>query len=123
MRNRWFPARVANYVTAIQLKQLKKQDLEFARDFSYGVRENLEEEEEDEEVVAHQRYVRPIEIDVLSVCADLPFYMTDTDKASLSDPWSSSTRLSHPPSTSSASASSRKGNRDSDPAHQAQLIF
>ncbi|KAH6419307.1 hypothetical protein HBI14_092320 [Parastagonospora nodorum] len=66
MRNRWFPARVANYVTAVQLKQLKKQDLEFARDFSYGVRENLEEAEEDEEVVAHQRYVRPIEIDVLS---------------------------------------------------------
>jgi hypothetical protein len=68
MRNRWFPARVADYVPAVQLKQLKARDLDFSRDFSYGVRANLEEVEEDEEVVAHQRYVRPIEIDVLSVC-------------------------------------------------------
>jgi hypothetical protein len=66
MRNRWFPARVADYVPAIQLKQLKAQELDFARDFSYGVRVNLEEAEEDKEVLAYQRHVRPIEIDVLS---------------------------------------------------------
>jgi hypothetical protein len=66
MRNRWFPARVADYVPAVQIKQLKAQDIEFARDLNYGVRVNLEEAEEDEEVLAYQRHVRPIEIDVLS---------------------------------------------------------
>jgi hypothetical protein len=70
MRNRWFPARIADYVPAVQLKQLKAQELEFSRNFEYGVRANLEEAEEDEEVAAYTRHVRPIEIDVLSVCAD-----------------------------------------------------
>jgi hypothetical protein len=70
MRNRWFPARVADYVPAVQLKQLKAQELDFSRDFSYGVRANLEEVEEDEDVVAYTRHVRPIEIDVLSVCTN-----------------------------------------------------
>jgi hypothetical protein len=69
MRNRWFPARVANYVPATQLKQLKAQDLDLSRDFTYGVRANLEEaEEEQDNLIAPRRYVRPIEIDVLSVC-------------------------------------------------------
>lgn len=69
MRNRWFPARVADYVPATQLKQLKAQDPDLSRDFSYGVRANLEEaEEEDDEFIARRPYVRPIEIDVLSVC-------------------------------------------------------
>ena len=69
MRNRWFPARVADYVPATQLKQLKARDLDLSRDFSYGVRVNLEEaEEDDEDMLAPRRYVRPIEIDVLSVC-------------------------------------------------------
>lgn len=68
MRNRWFPARVADYVPATQMKQLKAQDLDLSRDFSYGVRANLEEaEEEQDDFVAPRRYVRPIEIDVLSV--------------------------------------------------------
>jgi hypothetical protein len=68
MRNRWFPARVADYVPATQMKQLRAQDLDLSRDFSYGVRANLEEvEEEEDHLVAPRRYVRPIEIDVLSV--------------------------------------------------------
>lgn len=70
MRNRWFPARVADYVPATQLKQLKAQDTEFSRDFSYGVRANLEEvDEEVEDFTQQKHYVRPIEIDVLSVCS------------------------------------------------------
>jgi hypothetical protein len=69
MRNRWFPARVADYVPVLQLKKLKAQDLDFSRDFTYGVRANLEEvEEEDADLIAPRRFVRPIEIDVLSVC-------------------------------------------------------
>jgi hypothetical protein len=71
MRNRWFPARVANYVPAIQMKQLKAQEVDMSRDFSYGVRLNLEEAEEEEEEAMSQpkHYLRPIEIDVLSVCS------------------------------------------------------
>lgn len=66
MRNRWFPARVADYVPAVQLKQMKAQEVDMARDFSYGVRLNLEEVEEEEEDFRPKHYVRPIEIDVLS---------------------------------------------------------
>lgn len=68
MRNRWFPARVADYVPATQMKQLKAQDVDMGRDFSYGVRLNLEEAEEEEVDFMKQpkHYVRPIEIDVLS---------------------------------------------------------
>lgn len=72
MRNRWFPARVADYVPFTQMKQLKAQDVDMARDFTFGVRVNLEEVEEEEEEYMKQpkRFVRPIEIDVLSVrCA------------------------------------------------------
>jgi hypothetical protein len=68
MRNKWFPSRVADYVPAVQLKQLKLQDVDMSRDASFGVRANLEEVEENEDVVAYTRHVRPIEIDVLSVC-------------------------------------------------------
>jgi hypothetical protein len=71
MRNRWFPARVADYVPATQLKQLKVRELDLSRDFTYGVRANLDEVDEDEDdfSVQQKRYVRPIEIDVLSVGA------------------------------------------------------
>jgi len=90
MRNRWFPARVADYVPAIQLKQLKAQDLDLSRDFSYGVRANLEEAEEDEEdLMAPRRYVRPIEIDVLSVCLSATLQEDSADTTSPNAPWSS----------------------------------
>jgi hypothetical protein len=68
MRNKWFPSRVADYVPAVQLKQLKLQDIDMSRDALFGVRAPLEEMEENEDVVAYTRHVRPIEIDVLSVC-------------------------------------------------------
>jgi len=74
MRNRWFPARVANYVPAPQLKQLKASKVDMARDVAYGVRLNLEEEQENEADEADgeghgapKHQVRPIEIEVLSV--------------------------------------------------------
>lgn len=70
MRNRWFPARIADYVPAAQLKQLKQQDIDLTRDVSFGVRNKLEEVEDEEQDYskAPERYVRPIEIDVLGVC-------------------------------------------------------
>lgn len=69
MRNRWFPSRIADYVPAVQIKQLKAQNVDIARDFTYGVRVALEEVDEEEDVIQQPKhYVRPIEIDLLSVC-------------------------------------------------------
>jgi hypothetical protein len=70
MRNRWFPARIADYVPFTQLKQLKARDVDMERDFTFGVRVNLEEVEETAEdlLAPKKRQVRPIEIEVLSVC-------------------------------------------------------
>lgn len=75
MRNRWFPARIADYVPATQLKQLKAQDVDMARDVTFGVRLNLEEADEDESELMQQPkyFVRPIQIDVLSVSYMVPF--------------------------------------------------
>jgi len=69
MRNRWFPARVADYVPFQQLKMLKSQEVDMQRDVSFGVRVNLEEAEEDGEdfLAPRKPYVRPIEIELLSV--------------------------------------------------------
>lgn len=68
MRNRWFPARVADYVPATQMKQLKARDVDFSRDVTFGVRVNLEEvEEEQEAIVQRKPYVRPVEMNLLSV--------------------------------------------------------
>ena len=110
MRNRWFPARVADYVPATQMKQLKAQDVDMARDFTYGVRLNLEEVEEEEDDFAKQpkHYVRPIEINVLSVCLYRTAISTHTNKDSLHDPWNSSTPSYHQRSTSTANGSSKK---------------
>ncbi|KAK7191288.1 hypothetical protein DPSP01_008358 [Paraphaeosphaeria sporulosa] len=67
MRNKWFPARVADYVPAVQLKQLKAQDVDMNRDATFGVKATLEEAEEEVEVSRpRQHYVRPIEIEQLS---------------------------------------------------------
>ena len=70
MRNRWFPARVADYVPFTQLKELKARAVDMERDFTFGVRANLEEVEDEAEdlLTPKKRHVRPIEIDVLSVC-------------------------------------------------------
>jgi hypothetical protein len=69
MRNRWFPSRIADYVTPLQLKQLEKDGVDTSRDFTFGVRVPLEETEEDQDLLQmpKQHYVRPIEIDMLSV--------------------------------------------------------
>jgi len=71
MRNRWFPARVADYVPVTQLKKLKAQGVEMQRDPTFGVVQTLEEAEDegDEVMMPRQHYVRPIEIEMLSVGA------------------------------------------------------
>ncbi|KAF1959917.1 hypothetical protein CC80DRAFT_313110 [Byssothecium circinans] len=67
MRNRWFPARIADYVPAVQLKQLKAQGVEMGRDPTFGVEQPLEEHDEDDGVLQQRKpYVRPIEIEMLS---------------------------------------------------------
>jgi hypothetical protein len=70
MRNRWFPMRVADYVPAIQLKRLKTEGVEMTRDFDFGVQLPLQEVVEDDEGALQQArrpYVRPVEIELLSV--------------------------------------------------------
>lgn len=65
--------RVADYVPVMRVKQLKAQDVNLERDMNFGVREALEEVEEDPEVAQkpRQNYVRPIEIEQLSVSLSL----------------------------------------------------
>lgn len=69
MRNRWFPLRIADYVPATQLKHLKAEGVTMARDPDFGVRVALEEVEEDASDFLSQsrNYVRPIELEFLSV--------------------------------------------------------
>lgn len=71
MRNKWFPQRMADYVPAAQVKQLKAQGVVIERDPLFGVQEPLKEvEENDEDAKAMFRpsdYVRPVEIEMLSV--------------------------------------------------------
>lgn len=69
MRNRWFPARVADYVPKKQLKQLKADGVDMSRDFNFGVQSGLEEFDDAEAAREQAKpYVRPIEIEMLSVC-------------------------------------------------------
>ena len=75
MRNRWFPSRIADYVPAQQLKKLKAQGVDMQRDPTYGVQASLEEIDEDDAdyfAAPRQHYVRPIEIDLLSVGSTTP---------------------------------------------------
>jgi hypothetical protein len=70
MRNRWFPSRIADYVPILQLKKLKAQGVDMQRDPTYGVQMPLQEVQEDDEdysAMPKQHYVRPIEIELLSV--------------------------------------------------------
>lgn len=68
MRNMWFPMRKADYVSTTQLKQLKAQGVPMARDGDFGVFQALQEEPEDLGGMMQQKtYVRPIEVDLLSV--------------------------------------------------------
>jgi hypothetical protein len=71
MRNRWFPKRIADYVPAVQLKQLKAGGVVMGRDFEFGMlRLRQSEGGEAGQVEARRQpknYVRPIEIDFLSV--------------------------------------------------------
>ncbi|KAF2872092.1 hypothetical protein BDV95DRAFT_493022 [Massariosphaeria phaeospora] len=68
MRNRWFPSRLADYVPAVQSKKLRAEGVEITRDTTFGVRDRLEEVEDEEDDFFQQpkHYVRPIEIDLLS---------------------------------------------------------
>jgi len=95
MRNRWFPSRIADYVPAQQLKKLKAQGADMQRDPTYGVQASLEEVEETEDyfAVPKQHYVRPIEVELLSVGSTITTGYLHANRRRRSDPWSSSTPL------------------------------
>lgn len=69
MRNRWFPQRLADYVPVAQLKQLKKEGVTIGRDTEFGVVRPLQEDFDVDNELEQQRkhYVRPVEVDFLSV--------------------------------------------------------
>lgn len=69
MRNRWFPWRVADYVSLMQLKQLKAQEVNMTRDLDFGVKVPLKETDSDDIPPPQQKqyYVRPFEVELLSV--------------------------------------------------------
>ncbi|OCL13108.1 hypothetical protein AOQ84DRAFT_417129 [Glonium stellatum] len=65
MRNRWYPSRIAEYVSANELKELKRQNVDIERDFTFGVEIPAQEivDTEEEQI---KPYVRPIELEFLS---------------------------------------------------------
>ena len=124
MRNRWFPARVADYVPFKQLKLLKAQEVDMQRDTAFGVRVALEEvEDEEEDLLAPRKpYVRPIEIEVLSVSSAYLLEREVANRNSPNDLWNFSTPSSHLQSTSRDSALSRRRRLSHDMARLARLM-
>jgi len=68
MRNRWLPMRIADYVPEAEVKKLKADNVPIQRDFEFGVVKPLLETEAPKEEVQEAHYVRPVEIELLSVC-------------------------------------------------------
>ncbi|KAF2661140.1 hypothetical protein K491DRAFT_687619 [Lophiostoma macrostomum CBS 122681] len=79
MRNRWFPKRIADYVPAVQLKQLKAEGTVMGRDFDFGMlraRQAGDEEGPDEVRRQPKNYVRPVELDFLSPARSMELLTT-----------------------------------------------
>jgi hypothetical protein len=69
MRNKWFPKRLADYVPISQLKQLKADGASIGRDTEFGIQISLQEEEVEPELIQqHKNKVRPVELNLLTVC-------------------------------------------------------
>jgi hypothetical protein len=73
MRNKWFPMRIADYVPVAEVKQLKAQGVTIGRDTEFGVQVAVQEEPDADSELSYKQkhYVRPVEIDFLSVCTQL----------------------------------------------------
>lgn len=59
--------RLADYVPAVQLKQLKAEGVPIGRDPEFGVVRNLQEEPDAEAEGERRHYVRPVEVKYLTV--------------------------------------------------------
>jgi hypothetical protein len=94
MRNQWFPQRLADYVPVTQLKKLKAEGVPIGRDTEFGVQITLQEEVVDPEIdQLRKNYVRPVEVEFLTVRGALDsIYIVRalfTDERSRRDLWSS----------------------------------
>ncbi len=61
MRNDWFPRRVAEYVTQVQLRELNLKEASFDRDITFGMVQETPEQEE------HPIEVPEVAVELLSV--------------------------------------------------------
>ena len=62
MRNIWYPQRMADYVTPIQLREMNMRHASFERDSSFGVAKDVDDGQTDEE-----SGIVPVDLDLLSV--------------------------------------------------------
>jgi hypothetical protein len=83
MRNQWLPRRIADYVPVAQVKKLKADNVPIERDFTFGVARTLVEAEAPKQEVEEKHYVRPVEIQFLSVRASACGIHDTTDLNSL----------------------------------------
>lgn len=68
MRNNWFPARTAEYVTATELKELRQKDASIERDHAFVLEEIKVKGETGPEVLEIAK-PKPIEVERISVRA------------------------------------------------------
>lgn len=67
MRNRWLPMRLADYVPKAEVDKLKADNVPIQRDFEFGVVRPLVEVDAPKEDFEQTHYVRPVEIELLTV--------------------------------------------------------
>ena len=65
---------MAEYVSASELKELKQQNIDIERNFTFGVEAPAQEMVDREDEEQSKPYVRPIELEFLSVCYDHPIF-------------------------------------------------
>jgi len=65
---------MAEYVSASELKKLKQQNVDIERDFVFGIEAPAQEIVDRENEERSKPYVRPIELEFLSVCHNHPIF-------------------------------------------------
>ncbi|KAI9791760.1 MAG: hypothetical protein M1816_003570 [Peltula sp. TS41687] len=66
MRNYWYPKKMAEYVTVVELKQLNLQNATFERDFNFELAENAVEGEETPSAQEEEVQKVPVDLALLS---------------------------------------------------------
>ena len=69
---------MAEYVSASDLKELKQESIDIERNFTFGVEAPAQEIVNREDEEQSKPYVRPIELEFLSVCYNHPIFGLET---------------------------------------------